>query len=229
MRRFRVERIAERITLDAAGSHHLLRVVGIAPGEAVEVFDTAGDVARARLVGVEQGLAVLAIVERVAASPRPQRWLLVGVVRPAAMEIVVRMGTELGLDHLWPVWTERTVRKASERRERWVRIAESAAEQCGRATVPTIASPRPLEEALADVPCADRFIALPGAWTLTAAPAGDAAIVVGPEGGLTPREVDRAQALGYRALALGPHTLRTETAAVAALAWLARGEGRAPS
>jgi 16S rRNA (uracil1498-N3)-methyltransferase len=225
MRRFRVDRIAERITLDVAGSHHLLRVVGIAPGETVEVFDSAGEIARAQLVGVEQGAAVLAIVERVAASARPQRWLLVAVVRPAAMEIVLRMGTELGLDHLWPVWTERTVRKASERRERWVRIAESAAEQCGRATVPTIASPRPLEEALADVPCADRFVAVPGAVSLAAAPTGDAAIVVGPEGGLTPRELEGAQALGFRAVTLGPHTLRTETAAVAALAWLARGDG----
>jgi 16S rRNA (uracil1498-N3)-methyltransferase len=225
MRRFRVERIAERITLDAAGSHHLLRVVGIAPGERVEVFDSAGAVARAELVGVEQGAAVLAVVERVETIARPQRWLLVGVVRPTAMEIVLRMGTELGLDHLWPVWTERTVRRASERRERWVRIAESAAEQCGRATVPVIASPRPLEEALADVPCADRFVALPGESALLAAPTRDAAILVGPEGGLTSREVEHAQALGYRAVALGPHTLRTETAAIAALAWLARGDG----
>ena len=225
MRRFRVERIAERITLDAAGSHHLLRVVGIAPGETVEVFDTTGAVARAELVGVEQGAAVLAVVERGAAIARPQRWLLVGVVRPAAMELVLRMGTELGLDHLWPVWTERTVRRASERRERWVRIAESAAEQCGRATVPTIASPRPLEEALADVPCADRFVALPGAQGSPATPTGDAAIVVGPEGGLTAAEVERTRALGYRAVTLGPHTLRTETAAIAALAWLARGDG----
>jgi 16S rRNA (uracil1498-N3)-methyltransferase len=224
MRRFRVERIAERIALDAAGSHHLLRVVGIAPGETVEVFDSTGAVARAELVGVEQGAAVLAVVERVAAIARPQRWLLVGVVRPAAMELVLRMGTELGLDHLWPVWTERTVRRASERRDRWVRIAESAAEQCGRATVPTIASPRPLEEALADVPCADRFVALPAAQGSTAPPTGDAAIVVGPEGGLTPREVDHAQALGYRPVTLGPYTLRTETAAIAALAWLARGD-----
>jgi 16S rRNA (uracil1498-N3)-methyltransferase len=224
MRRFRVDRIAERITLDAAGSHHLLRVVGIAPGETVEVFDRTGEVARAELVGVEQGAAVLAVVERVAAIARPQRWLLVGVVRPAAMELVLRMGTELGLDHLWPVWTERTVRKASERRDRWVRIAESAAEQCGRATVPTIASPRPLEEALAEVPCSDRFVALPGVSGLSAAPSADAAIVVGPEGGLTPREIEHAQTLGYRAMTLGPHTLRTETAAIAALAWLARGD-----
>ena len=225
MRRFRVERIADRITLDAAGSHHLLRVVGIGPGETVEVFDAGGAVARAELVGVEQGAAVLAVIERVAAIARPQRWLLVGVVRPTAMELVLRMGTELGLDHLWPVWTERTVRRASERRERWVRIAESAAEQCGRATVPTIAAPRPLDEALADVSCADRFVAVPGVSGLASAPAGDAAIVVGPEGGLTPREVDHAQELGFRPVTLGPHTLRTETAAIAALAWLARADG----
>jgi 16S rRNA (uracil1498-N3)-methyltransferase len=115
------------------------------------------------------------------------------------------------------------VRRASERRERWTRIAESAAEQSGRATVPEIASPRPLDEALADVPCADRFVALPGASERAAAPTGDAAILVGPEGGLTLAEVERAHALGFRELHLGPHTLRTETAAIAALAWLARG------
>ncbi len=223
MRRFKVERIAESVTLDAAASHHLLRVVGIAPGEMVEVFDATGAVARARLASVEQGVAVLALTERLARPVAAERWLLVGVVRPAAMEIVVRMGTELGLDHLWPVWTERTVRRATERRERWVRIAESAAEQCGRATVPTIAAPRPLEEALGDVPCPDRFLALPGAQESLAAPAADAAIVVGPEGGLTQGEIERAAAIGFRAVGLGRHTLRTETAAVAALAWLARG------
>jgi 16S rRNA (uracil1498-N3)-methyltransferase len=223
MRRFKVERIAERMALEGDAAHHLLRVVGIAPGEIVEVFDATGAVARAALVRVEDGAAILALDELVPTQAHPSRWLVVGVVRPAAMEVVVRMGTELGLDHLWPVWTERTVRRASDRRDRWLRIAESAAEQSGRATVPDVAAPCPLGEALARVPCSDRFVAVPGTRDAVAAPRGDAAILVGPEGGLTDREIEHAAGLGFRGVGLGPLTLRTETAAVAALAWLARG------
>lgn len=209
------------VTLDAATSHHLLRVVGIAPGQAVELFDGAGAAARARLVAVEAGLATLEVEERRQPDPPVPRYLLMAVVRPAAVETALRMATELGLTDFWPVETERTVRGAGTNKlARWQRIVEGAAMQCGRAELPAVADPRPLEQALAALPPnVERLVATFGA-PLASPTTSPAAVVIGPEGGLTPDELAICEAAACGSVSLSQNVLRAETAAATALALL---------
>lgn len=205
--------------LSAGASHHLLRVAGIAPGERVELFDGRGGACHAALLSVSGGRAEMGFLGVVSRPPRPTRWLLMGLTRGPAFDLVVRMSTELGVDRIQPVLLKRSV-ATGDRRKRWERIAQSAAAQCGRDTVPELAAPATLEAAIATLPEGIvRRVCVPGAATLPGVDAA-AALLLGPEGGLTDREVAAAVEAGFEPMGLGPLTLRADTAAAAGLASL---------
>lgn len=205
------------VRLSPEVSHHLLRVAGIAPGEAVVLFDGEGRQAGAILRGVEAGQALLEQQE-VAASIRVDPvHLLVAVCKHAAMDTLLRMATELGATHIQPLHCARSV-ATGDRGDRWERIAEGAAAQCGRADLPTIGAVLPLAAALAALPEGlTRRVFVPGGPRRgTLAP--PCALLLGPEGGLSAAEVDLALAAGFEAEGLGPRILRADTAVAAALA-----------
>jgi 16S rRNA (uracil1498-N3)-methyltransferase len=114
--------------------------------------------------------------------------------------------------------------RGAERARRWRRVAEEAARQCGRADVPDVAAPLPLEAALASLaPGAVLVVFHPGGGRLADLPApGPAglAAVVGPEGGFTEGELSACARAGALRAALGPRVLRAETAAIVAVALL---------
>lgn len=114
--------------------------------------------------------------------------------------------------------------RAAERALRWRRIAEEAARQCGRADVPEVAVPGPLAKALEAPPGFARIAFHAGAGAPLAEVAGGGArgflAVVGPEGGLTDREVEACLGTGCALATLGPRVLRAETAAIVAAALL---------
>lgn len=205
--------------LSAAVSHHLLRVAGIAPGEPVELFNGRGGACRAELLSVSGGIAEMGFLSDVPAPERPERWLLVGMTKGPALDLIVRLATELGADHICPVLLRRSVARG-DRRDRWERIAKSAAAQCGRQRLPRLVAPAGLEAALAALPAGiEGRVAVPGAPTLAAVD-GPAALLLGPEGGLTDEEVEQAVAAGFVPAGLGPLVLRADTAAAAGLARL---------
>jgi 16S rRNA (uracil1498-N3)-methyltransferase len=208
-----------RVRLEAGPSHHLLRVTGIAPGEAVELFDALGQAARAVLVGAQAGLAVLDVEPPVQPEAGPARWLLLGLLKGGAQDTAIRMATELGVGHVVPVLAERSVARG-DRRDRWARVAAAAVAQCGRAAAPQLHAPMPLAAALTQLPADVRpVIALPGT-ALAPVPAGALAALVGPEGGWTDAEVAVAVDAGAVPLGLGGFVLRADTAVAAALARL---------
>lgn len=223
MRRFRAPALpAEggRVLLDPEASHHLLRVTLVARGERVRLFDGAGAEAEARLVGVEQGLAVLEAEPPTAARAGEEVWLLPSLVRHEAFDTLLRMATELGVTRILPVIAARSVARG-ERLDRWRRILSSSAAQCGRADEPEIQEPTPLAAALSAVPERyDRRVYVPGeeAHPGLAPPASPCALLLGPEGGLEAAEVALAVARGFTPDHLGPNVLRADTAAVVALA-----------
>jgi 16S rRNA (uracil1498-N3)-methyltransferase len=176
-------------------------------------------------------------------SPRPIV-LLQGVARGERMDLIVQKATELGVTHILPVNMARSVvqlddARASKRQMHWRSIAIAACEQCGRNRLPHIEPVRELADALSALHGTDpSFIKLGeqdkygfrglldpqsrltlSQW-LTPAPAASSAIslLVGPEGGLEDDERAMAERHGFTALRLGPRVLRTETAALAALA-----------
>jgi len=223
------ERIFEaRAALTEEARHYLRDVLRLSPGDPVELFDGRGTAWEAR---VEPGFEGLALGARRAAAPGgPSIHLLFALAKGEKCDLVVQKATELGAARLVPFAAERSVvvldaSKGAERAERWRRIAEEAARQCGRADVPEVAAPASLAAALAAVPEGFRLLALHGeggrplaALGLEGAPG--LAAVVGPEGGLTAEELAACRQAGALAASLGPRTLRAETAAIAVVALL---------
>jgi len=207
------------VSLDVEVSHHMLRVTGIAPGEGVLLFDGAGQEAPAVLESVALGRASLRQVGPAHRVEAPEIHLLVAVCKHAAMDTILRMATELGATRIQPVLAARSVARG-DRSGRWERIAAGAVAQSGRVRVPQVEAALPLDQALDTLPEGlERRVLVPGGPEL--APARPpCALLLGPEGGLSPSEVALAQARGFLAEGLGPGVLRADTAVAAALARL---------
>jgi len=209
------------LLLDPRQARHAVRVLRLQPGDRFLAFDGAGSQWEAELVEVAPGRA--RVVRALPAASLPyQLTLYQGVPKGDRMDLVVRMGTELGVASFVPVRTRRTV-ATGDRSDRWRRVAAEAAKQCGRSTVPEV-------ERVVDFPQAvERFRAhqlrlvlwegggRPLADLVRESSACDLALFVGPEGGFEAAEVARLEEVGTLC-SLGPLVLRTETAAVAAAA-----------
>jgi 16S rRNA (uracil1498-N3)-methyltransferase len=154
--------------------------------------------------------------------------LVQGISRGERMDFVVQKATELGVRRITPVLTHYGVvrldtRRAQKRRDHWQRVAESACEQSGRIRPPLIDAPLALNDWLGTASGSDGkdLILKPGAknalGALDESPTR-ICLLIGPEGGFSDREYDDADTAGFTAVTLGPRILRTETAAVAAIA-----------
>ncbi len=232
-RRFFVPRapvIGETLALDDESSRHA-RVLRLAAGAEVVLFDGAGGAWAGRVstagrretrVLVEQ-----ALVDAGVESPL-KITVAQGLARGARMEQVLRHGTELGVSAFIPVVCERSTRR-KDHGDRWRAIARDAARQCGRTVVPTVADGMELEALLALPAEYPRLVLDPrDACSLQAtvpSEPGHILLLVGPEGGLSDREIGAAVEAGFQAVSLGPRILRTETAALAAVAALQFAHG----
>jgi 16S rRNA (uracil1498-N3)-methyltransferase len=215
MNRFVVPELAsERIELPSAVAHQVRRVLRLRDGDEILLLDGRGAQARCRLEG-----ATAVVEERGAASGEPRHRLEVcqALLKGDRLEQVVQHGTEIGVATFRLLVTERCVaRELSERRlDRLRTIAREAAEQSERGIVPEVAPPVPLSEVL-----------LPGAVLLYERHDGErlgsveppAALIIGPEGGFAPAELEEARRRGVRFVGLGPRILRSESVALAAAA-----------
>lgn len=229
---------AVELPLCEADRHHLARVLRLVPGDRVVVADPRGIEAEATLVEVSAQRVVADLDAPIARPGRPRIVLAPGLARRERMEFTVQKCTELGVDEIWPVITERCVvrmdeDRAGRRTERWRRIAEEASKQSQRADVPTVREPVTLSALAAEAGLFD-VVLVPweesSAGGLGIGAALDAAgataettvlVVIGPEGGLTESEVATLEASGGVAVTLGETVLRTETAAVVGVALVA--------
>ena len=194
-------------------------------GEAAEVLDGAGLTGTGWLTGKGTAVAVES-VSRLRGEPG-RRWTVVlAAAEPSRVEWAVEKGTECGAA-AFVLWTaERSqaahVRILGARHERLRRIAVEAVKQCGRSVVPPLSGPVPLGDLLGKGDVV--LVAAPGAPLLdpnVAVGPDGGFVVIGPEGGLSDRELDRLAGGGARLVGLGPRTLRLETAVIAALVRLA--------
>jgi 16S rRNA (uracil1498-N3)-methyltransferase len=223
----------EHRQLTPAAAAHLTRVLRLPAGTEIRLFDGAGTECGARILTTRGGKVEVALEAPLVLEPAPRLALklLQGISRGERMDYTVQKATELGVAAIQPLLTERAVVKLDEARAKtrllhWRGIAIAACEQCERARAPAIDSPVDYREYLAGLPPSP-----PGVLRLLLSPTGaggfraDARpcaveILVGPEGGLTGEEEALAGARGFAPVRLGPRILRTETAALAALAAL---------
>ena len=217
------------LSLDSEQAHYVGRVLRLRAGDALTVFDGSGGeyVATVDKVTKQQlNLSVGDHVSRNTESPLRIR-LVQGVSRGERMDIVVQKATELGVYRISPVLTDFSVVKlgpdrAAKRRDHWQKVARSACEQCRRNIVPVIDTPQSLVDWFADNAGGDEMQLILRADSEDAMPAIDMpgselTILIGPEGGFSEAEHERAAAAGLRAVRLGPRVMRTETAALAAI------------
>lgn len=227
------------VSLSGDRRHYLLHVLRLGEGASLEVFDGTGRAFDARVAHVDAQEVRLSLGAARTMPPRRAVSVLQGLPKGDKLEWVLQKGTELGADAFYPVATERSVvklepRRAEERTARWTKIVEEAARQCRRNDVPRVHAPRPLLEAARSLAPGTALLvldeeesAVPLSEAFRAcAPNAPVALVVGPEGGLAREEVSALVALGARGVTLGSRILRTETAALAALAVMAHLDGK---
>ncbi len=223
----------ERVDLPPEAEHHLVRVLRLRDGAGVEAADGAGVVVPARL---REGTIELtaAPVETPAPAPRVHVWQALGKGRKH--DEVVRVLTELGVDAVTAVASERTVvdlgGKQDKVRARWHAVAHAACEQARRPRRPDLDGPVPVADLLADLGRRPCLLAHVGETTdpLSAASAGvgteEIVVAIGPEGGWTDAEVELARGAGATVVGLGPTVLRTEHAATVLASIVLAAAGR---
>jgi 16S rRNA (uracil1498-N3)-methyltransferase len=211
------------VAATAAQAHYLGTVMRRAVGDTINLFNGTDGEWAARLLTIRRGAASL-VVDRLLhpQAAEPDLWLVFALLKRDATDLVAQKATELGVAALWPLITARTnAQRLNLDRAR--AIAIEAAEQSERLTIPTIHPPRPLPALLQDWPPGRRlFVAAERANAPAVVPTDQsAALLVGPEGGFAPAELDLLQAHPLVTIvSLGPRILRAETAAIAGLARL---------
>lgn len=222
-----------RIELDAAEARHAAGALRLRTGDVVMLADGAGAVARARLREGVKG-RVEAEIMHLAIVPKPSGpgvSVAVAVVENRAMDWLVQKSVEVGVRTLLPLLTERTqagIREAERRSDHWRRIARQALKQCRRSWGMEISSAVSMPEILSRVEPGSGIVADPGGGPVAELlPASGWVLAVGPEGGFSPAEGRQFADSGWRRMRLGPHVLRTETAAIVGAAFLVSRTGEA--
>lgn len=194
------------------------RVLRLQDGATVELFDGTGRV----LTGV-LSQKFLKNIQIMHIKPKgPRITLYQAMVSMDKLEQITQHSTELGVSEIILFKAERSQidfkDKMTAKLERLTRIAQDASRQCGRADVPGVIFEKSLGCATED----PLFIALPGVSSVIASLAKQSSthlsILIGPEGGFSPAEIERFKSQGAQEISLAPYVLRTETASLAALA-----------
>lgn len=218
--------VGEAVTIEGADARKITSVLRLRAGDTVQIVDSASHVFDASLDLVDGALvATLNAMHDAQTTGGTIIDVAQGIPKGAKMDFVVEKLTELGVSSIIPLESERTiVRDVSvSKLQRWQRIAQSASQQCGRTTIPHIASPATLLQLTREFASYD-VVLLP--WEVAqrsplrdGLPAlikgkGRILILVGPEGGFSHGEADAAVASGADPISLGDRILRTETAAL---------------
>lgn len=228
---------AEKIEILGEDAHHLIRVLRAKSGDRMIVSDGAGTELLAQIENIEEDRVVAAPIDHLEANGEPaiKVWVAQSLPKGDKFETVVQKCTELGASRIIPFTSERTVvrydeKKLQKKRDRWQKIAKEAAEQAHRSAIPEIESPLPWKALLQRCSNVNALLCYEQEQgkgikaALTELRGREDAIhtplllVIGPEGGLTEAEAKQAQEAGCRSVSLGRRILRTETAAMAALA-----------
>lgn len=224
---------AEKVRLAGEEAHHLRRVLRLGPGAQVYVFDGQGREYQVEIEGWEGDAVLGRILAEVTPVPEAplELTLAQGLAKGDKLELVIQKATEIGVQAVVPLHTGRSVVRPSgrdgERAARWERVAREAAKQCRRARVPRVEPITPLPA------LGERFHEYDAVLLLweeertrrlkealhelrTQGTCRRLLILIGPEGGFLPAEVELAVAGGALPVSLGPRILRTETAGLVA-------------
>lgn len=222
------------LVLDGEEGRHAARVKRLGAGERVAVSDGRGVVLDCEVAqALSDGLRLTVLARREVPEPRPRVVVVQALPKGERAELAVELMTELGVDEIVPWAASRSIARwhgprGEKARARWQRTAREAAKQSRRPRIPVIAplastaelGPRLAGALVLHEDATDAVASVP------LPPASEVLIVVGPEGGIAPDELDALAAAGARPVRLGDPVLRTSTAGAAALAALSLRLGR---
>ena len=227
---------SESVTINGALAQRLGRVMRARPGDELQLIEpSTNQLLQAVVDRVTRDQVICELVSSESLAPRttPSLVLWPALIRPQRFDWMLEKVTELGVDEVRPVITERTIARGAveQRLGRWRRIVVEASEQCRRDYVPLVTTPTSLAELLARERSAGclrivasaiepdhRIVTVLQRRLAATASLDEVHLLVGPEGGLTPKESARVQVGGWRPISLGDRPLRAETASIAAVA-----------
>jgi 16S rRNA (uracil1498-N3)-methyltransferase len=230
--------VGESVVLARDDARKIATVLRGKSGDRVQVVDSGGS-AFAASIEVHDGSVTALLAESLQRGARESGARLTiaqGIPKGSKMDLIVEKAVELGAAAIVPLRSDRVVgeRTGDHKHERWQRIAKSAAQQCGRTVVPGVAPVYSWDELIATFASYERVYLpwesadvrpLRDTFEADARTIASALVIVGPEGGFSSGEVDRAIAAGALPISLGTRILRTETVALVVLAAFAYARG----
>lgn len=217
------------LQLDGATAHYLQRVLRVAPGQHIVLFNGDGQDYAAEVTRLGRDCVTVDVRSRLPGCAESPLAITVvqAVTRGERMDLTLQKCTELGAAAFRPVFTQRgEVRlqpdKLARRMEHWQKVIVSACEQSGRARLPALHPPLDVMAWAREAAVGDRYLLAPQGRRPLAriTPRGAVELLIGPEGGLEAFEQEQLERCGIEPLTLGPRVLRTETAGPAAVAVL---------
>lgn len=218
------------INLDTDTSHYIGRVLRLTAGDEIYLFNNSGNEYQATLISVDKNSVAAKIID--SSSDKYESPLCINLAQVIGkgekMDLVIQKATELGVNSITPLYSERTVVKkvpdrVEHKREHWQKIAVAASAQCWRNFVPIIHEAQSLSTWITKQDSGCKLILSTSGETKRLkdiALSTDITILIGPEGGFSAAELELALQYKFIPISLGPRILRTETTALATIACL---------
>jgi len=225
------------LELETAPSQHIARSLRMGNGDTLTLFNGNGGEYPATIIAVDKRKVTVKLQSRIHREVESPLQIQLGIAisRGDRMDWVIQKTTELGVTRIAPLTSERgghklTAERAQKKLEHWRKVAASACEQCGRNQLPLIDPIQPLTDWTTNCDANTRLVLHHRQQTVAQLPTHEAsaALLIGPEGGLSADEIHHATSSGFIELTLGPRVLRTETAPLAAIAILQSRWGDMP-
>ena len=228
--------VGDTAVIDGADARHIAGALRMAVGESLTLCDGNGTDYAATITAIGKDAVAVSVDYAApnATEPSLAVTLYMGMPKGDKLEFVIQKAVELGVTKVVPVVTARSIvrvsgKDAEKKQVRLQRIAAEAAGQCGRGIIPTVYAPIDFKTALARLKEERVLLCYEGGGapigTLVTPDDTAVSLVIGPEGGFAPEEVEAIKALGGQIATLGPRILRCETAPLAALAVLMEKSG----
>ena len=235
MKRIFLEKITDELTISGEDANHLARSLRARRGDKITAVDGAGNCAVLELIDFDKETIKARRVSTLQQVLAERKIILADCLpKQNRFDNIIEKATELGVDKIEPLISERTIARPSALRaqsklERWQRIAKEAAEQCARDTIPQIGEIRTLNDWLKNLPPLDDTLLL-FCWELEQETTvrevlrsnidKNIIVLIGSEGGFTEREVNAIKTAGGISVTLGKRILKTDTAAISVLAMI---------
>jgi 16S rRNA (uracil1498-N3)-methyltransferase len=224
--------LTNEVSIIGDDAYHLVRVLRVKPGDELVVVGQDGQASEAVIHSVTTACVTAVLSSGIDRSVEPpvSVWLAQGLPKGDKMDLVVQKAVEIGAQRIIPLATDHSVVRYDEAKQRsraarWQKVAGEAGKQCGRGRIPEVTNVITLPELLAGLePGATLLMLYEGETTngirqvLGNYAGGTIVLLIGPEGGFSTTEVELCRKHGAQIVTMGPRILRTETAAIAALA-----------